>query len=89
MLGLALVYTNESLFTQIVEKLGPECIAPFSDDFLQCQRNNPKAKILLELTLKACLVAREIGRADVVISFAHNHGYKLISIDEQTVWYMV
>ena len=41
---------------------------------------------LLEMTLKACLIIREIDGSDLVIKFAINHNY-MLSVDEQIVWY--
>ena len=89
MLGLALVHTSKTQFEQIADTLGRENILPFSADYQQCKHNDPKAKTLLELTLKACLIAMEIEKADLVIRYAHNHNYRLLSLDEQTVQYMV
>ena len=43
---------------------------------------------LLEMTLKACLIIREIDGSDLVIKFAINHNY-MLSVDEQIVWYLV
>ena len=40
------------------------------------------------MTLKACLIIREIDGSDLVIKFAINHNY-MLSVDEQIVWYLV
>ena len=85
MLGLSLVHSNELLFTQITHQLGAEAISPFSPDFRQCSTDfDPKARMLLELTLKACLVATHFDHAYKVLKFAKTHNY-LLAIDEQIV----
>lgn len=64
-------------------------IAPFSPNFRQCKGDyDPQARKLLELTLKACLVAADGYQAQQVLQFSVNHNY-LLAIDEQTVWYLV
>lgn len=89
MLGLSLVHRQEFLFDQIVSQLGETGIVPFSPSFRQCKGDyDPQARRLLELALKACLVASDVYQAHKILQFSKDHNY-LLAVDEQTVWYMV
>jgi hypothetical protein len=84
LLGLSLVNQQESLFAQIVVKLGL-AIHPFSKDFKQARKGYSQAtRSLFELTLKATIACSDIDQTKTVLWFAKNHNY-LLSIDEQTV----
>lgn len=88
MLGLSLVHRQEFLFDQIVAQLGSS-IEPFSPSFRQCKGDfNPQARLLLELALKACLVTADVYHTHTILQFSRDHNH-LLSVDEQTVWYLV
>ena len=82
MLGLAVVYSDKPLFEKIANQLGAAAIKPFSSQFDQCKIDyDPKAKKLLELTLRACLVVGDNRLTNLVLLFAKHHNY-LLAIDE-------
>lgn len=49
---------------------------------------NPESRKLLELALKACMVAGDHCHTEQVLVFARNHNY-LLAVDEQTIWFIV
>ena len=99
LLGISLVHRDRVIFQKAVEQLG-EQIQPFSSDFNQASEAdfNGKVRDLLELTLKACLVAADdsktcdrefiLASSQVLLNFSLKYNY-LLSVDEQTVWFMV
>ena len=77
-----MIYGDEPFFEKIVNQLGEAAIRPFSPQFDQCKIDyDPQARKLLELTLKACLVASDSRLTNLVLSFAKQHNY-LLAIDE-------
>ena len=89
LLGLALVHDNQHLFDSIVQQLGQEALNPFSSDFKQCQGDfDENSRKLLELVLKACLVAGSYQHTEQVLYFAKSHNY-LLALDEQIVYHLV
>ena len=99
LLGVALVHRDRVIFQLAVEQLG-EQIQPFSSDFNQAAEAdfNGKVRDLLELTLKACLIAADdmktcgreliLDTVKVLLNFSLKYNY-LLSVDEQTVRFMV
>ena len=89
MLGLELVKNRDEIkFNAIASQLG-EDIEPFIGDFRQAQDdNNAPCHQLLELTLKASIILGKYHQTNMVIDFAKEHNY-LLSVDEQTIWYLV
>ena len=89
LLGLALVHDNQYLFDSITQQLGAEALDPFSSDFKQCKGDfDDRARKLLELALKACLVAGSYQHAEQVLHFAKGHNY-LLALEEQIVYHLV
>ena len=91
MLGIALARREETLFGSITSQLGSQ-IGPFSADFMQAQAGSVKIRrevtSLLELALKASLIAQDLNSVENVIYFAKQNGL-IISIDEETVFFVV
>ena len=61
----------------------------FTSDYDEVRLKEDKSVLsMLQMTLKACVLANEAYAAQIVIEWAKAHTY-LISVDEETVWYGV